>query len=60
MTFRTKKTTGHRIKKSFGQNFLTDLLIKDRIISSCDLHEDDIVLEIGPGEGAITELIAPR
>ena len=52
--------TSHPAKKHFGQNFLTDILIKDRIVRSCDLKEEDIILEIGPGQGAITELIAPR
>ncbi len=50
----------HKIKKQFGQNFLTDKLIKDRIIRECHLTEEDTILEIGPGQGAITELIAPR
>lgn len=50
----------HEAKKRFGQNFLTDILVKERIIQSCNLQPDDIILEIGPGKGAITELIAPK
>ncbi|HBG61824.1 MAG: ribosomal RNA small subunit methyltransferase A [Omnitrophica WOR_2 bacterium GWF2_38_59] len=45
-------------KKRLGQNFLIDTEIQNRIVSSCDLHENDIVLEIGPGQGALTEKIA--
>lgn len=50
----------HQAKKHFGQNFLTDILIKDRIIQACQLSSNDRILEIGPGQGAITELIAPQ
>ena len=42
-------------KKHWGQNFLTNKNIKDRIISSCGLQPEDHVLEIGPGYGALTE-----
>lgn len=46
--------------KSLGQNFLVDGNIIDKIIHSADLQPDDAVLEIGPGRGALTSLIAPR
>lgn len=42
-------------KKSFGQNFLTDLGAINAIISALDLRESDVVVEIGPGRGALTE-----
>lgn len=45
-------------KKKFGQNFLThqnDVL--ERIMEVADVSKDEIVLEIGPGEGALTELL---
>lgn len=46
--------------KSLGQNFLVDGNIIDKIISSADLQPNDSVLEIGPGRGALTGLIAAR
>ena len=45
----------HRPRKRFGQNFLHDQHVLDRIIAAADFQEDDRVLEIGPGPGALTE-----
>lgn len=47
-------------KKSLGQNFLQDPNIRRKIVSACDLSNHDTVVEIGPGQGALTELIAPQ
>jgi 16S rRNA (adenine1518-N6/adenine1519-N6)-dimethyltransferase len=44
----------HRAKKRFGQNFLVDNHIIDRIISSIRPARDDVMVEIGPGLGALT------
>ncbi len=44
-------------KKSLGQNFLIDDNISRKIIQQLDLHDGDIVLEIGPGTGALTTLL---
>jgi 16S rRNA (adenine1518-N6/adenine1519-N6)-dimethyltransferase len=44
----------HRPIKSLGQNFL-DSRIQQRIVKSCELKEDDAVIEIGPGKGAMTK-----
>jgi 16S rRNA (adenine1518-N6/adenine1519-N6)-dimethyltransferase len=52
--------SSHRPKKSLGQNFLTDTRIQQKIIQACDLKLEDVVLEIGPGQGALTRLIAPK
>lgn len=46
--------------KSLGQNFLVDRNIIDKIITSAALGADDPVLEIGPGRGALTEIMAQR
>ncbi len=46
-------------KKSLGQNFLINPRIRQRIIHACELSKDDVVLEIGPGKGALTCAIAP-
>lgn len=42
-------------KKSLGQNFLKSGRILDNIVKSADITKSDIVLEIGPGMGALTE-----
>jgi 16S rRNA (adenine1518-N6/adenine1519-N6)-dimethyltransferase len=47
-------------KKSLGQNFLTDKNIQGKIIDACALASSDCVLEIGPGRGELTALIAER
>ena len=46
-----------RPRKSLGQNFLEDANIIRKIVASLSLSYDDIVLEIGPGRGALTELL---
>ena len=48
------------IKKKFGQNFLTDKQILDKIISSADINSDISVIEIGPGLGALTEKLCAK
>ncbi|MFA6047424.1 MAG: rRNA adenine dimethyltransferase family protein [Parcubacteria group bacterium] len=42
-------------KKSLGQNFLKDKAVLERIIESANLSTDDFVVEIGSGEGVLTE-----
>jgi 16S rRNA (adenine1518-N6/adenine1519-N6)-dimethyltransferase len=42
----------------FGQNFLIDLNIHDLIVKSADVKPGDVVLEVGPGAGALTSLMA--
>lgn len=45
----------HRPKRSLGQNFLRDPAIANRIVAALDLKSNDHVIEIGPGQGALTE-----
>jgi len=45
----------HRFKKRFGQNFLQDRHVIERILAAAQLHCGDRVVEIGPGRGALTE-----
>lgn len=45
----------HKAKKSLGQNFLKSHSALMAILDEGDVHADDIVLEIGPGKGALTE-----
>lgn len=49
---------GIHTKKSFGQNFLTDLNVLKNIVSAAEITRDDNVIEIGPGIGALTEQLA--
>lgn len=44
-------------KKSFGQNFLTDKKIAEDIAISGEISKKDIVLEVGPGKGILTEFL---
>lgn len=45
-------------QKKFGQNFLIDTNVLDRIISSAEITREDCVLEIGPGIGTMTQYLA--
>lgn len=44
-------------KHSLGQNFLKDKSVLTRIIDSVNVQEDDLVIEIGPGQGALTKYL---
>ena len=44
-------------QKKFGQNFLIDANILEKIISSAEVNKDDCVLEIGPGIGTMTQYL---
>ena len=45
-------------KKSFGQNFLTDTNILQKIVDTAEIDKQVNVIEIGPGIGALTEFLA--
>ena len=45
-------------QKKFGQNFLIDTHVLDKIIRSAEITSDDMVLEIGPGIGTMTQYLA--
>lgn len=47
-------------KKSLGQNFLKDNNVIHKIVDSAEIDKDTLVIEIGPGQGAISRLIVPR
>jgi 16S rRNA (adenine1518-N6/adenine1519-N6)-dimethyltransferase len=47
-------------KKSLGQNFLRDESVVQKIITSANLTADDFIIEIGPGEGVLTEKLAEQ
>lgn len=45
-------------KKSLGQNFLRDEEVVEKIISAISAREGEVIVEVGPGEGALTEALA--
>jgi len=50
----------HPFRKKWGQNFLTDTNLLDRIARTVNPQETDSILEIGPGDGSLTERIFPH
>ena len=49
---------GFNFQKKFGQNFLIDTHVLDKIIAAAEIGSDDFVLEIGPGIGTMTQYLA--
>ena len=49
-----------RKQKMLGQNFLIDSNISKRIVDSAEISEGEKILEIGPGRGALTELLSSK
>ncbi|HEY4732519.1 MAG TPA: rRNA adenine N-6-methyltransferase family protein, partial [Gammaproteobacteria bacterium] len=49
--------TTHTPRKRFGQNFLHDTSVLHHIIDAIDPKKDDHLVEIGPGLGALTQLL---
>ncbi|RLQ21175.1 16S rRNA (adenine(1518)-N(6)/adenine(1519)-N(6))-dimethyltransferase RsmA [Seongchinamella sediminis] len=54
-----KRPGTHIPRKRFGQNFLTDHSVIGRIADAIGAEEQDHLVEIGPGQGALTEILAP-
>ena len=50
----------HKHKKEFGQNFLREQIYLDKIMENSMPKVDETVLEIGPGDGALTELMLEK
>ena len=50
----------HPFRKKWGQNFLVDNNLLDKIVSTVDPQVNDHILEIGPGEGVLSEKILPQ
>ena len=48
------------VRKSLGQHFLTDRRILERIADTLELSGTETVIEIGPGRGGLTDVLAPR
>lgn len=47
-------------KKKYGQNFLTSPAVAEKIVNAAELESTDTVLEIGPGKGVLTSLMADK
>ena len=47
-------------QKKFGQNFLIDGRVLEKIMDAADITKEDFVLEIGPGIGTMTQYLAER
>ena len=50
----------HPFRKRWGQNFLMDINLLEKIVRTIEPESDDKFLEIGPGEGALTARIFPK
>ncbi|MDR0221037.1 MAG: 16S rRNA (adenine(1518)-N(6)/adenine(1519)-N(6))-dimethyltransferase RsmA [Lachnospiraceae bacterium] len=48
------------LRKKYGQNFLVDRNILEKVVAAANITKDDCVLEIGPGLGTMTALLAER
>ncbi|WP_028109708.1 16S rRNA (adenine(1518)-N(6)/adenine(1519)-N(6))-dimethyltransferase RsmA [Ferrimonas futtsuensis] len=51
---------GHRARKRFGQNFLHDMTVIDRIVAAIHPTDEHTLVEIGPGLGALTQPVAEQ
>ena len=55
-----QKEKKYRVKKSLGQNFLKSVPALNKIVEAGELTSEDIVLEIGPGKGILTEKLLEK
>lgn len=49
-----------KFKKKFGQNFITDSNLLQKIVDAGDVGPDDVVIEVGPGAATLTKALAQR
>ena len=47
-----------KFKKKFGQNFLKNNLIIEKMVKKVDILDNSLVIEVGPGSGALTKVLA--
>ena len=57
VTIATIKKYDFSFQKKFGQNFLIDEHVLNKIIAAAGVTKDDMVLEIGPGFGTMTQYL---
>lgn len=60
VTIETIKKHGFDFQKKFGQNFLIDARVLEKIMDAAEITKEDCVLEIGPGIGTMTQYLAER
>lgn len=63
LAYKTKqiiKKYEFNFKKNFGQNFLVDERVLEKIISAAEIDEKDLVIEVGPGIGTLTQAMAKK
>lgn len=58
VTIETIKKYNFAFQKKYGQNFLVDEHVLEKIVSAAGVTKDDMVLEIGPGFGTMTQYLA--
>lgn len=59
-TIEVLKKYNFNFQKRYGQNFLIDTHILEKIIEAAEITKDDLVLEIGPGIGTMTQYLAEK
>ena len=52
--------SGTHPDKDYGQNFLIEPTISERIVSALEVEENDAVLEVGPGLGSLTHFLSQK
>lgn len=52
--------TKHKLKKELGQNFLLDKSVAKKMVDSLKIEKGDLIIEIGAGMGAVTDVIAKK
>lgn len=63
LAYKTKqiiKKYEFNFKKNFGQNFLVDERVLEKIVGAADINENDLVIEVGPGIGTLTQAMAKK
>ena len=56
----SSRSSTHPSRKRFGQNFLVDNSVVDRIIKAVHPLADETIIEIGPGRGALTKRLVEK
>ena len=59
-TIAVLQKTNFHFKKQFGQNFLIDSSVLEHILNHSEINKEDLVLEIGPGIGTLTEALCEK
>lgn len=63
LAYKTKKIIEHygfNFKKNFGQNFLVDERVLEKIVNAASVSKDDVIIEVGPGIGTLTQALAAK